>query len=132
MEQAVDAKKIVIIDDEEDVVMYLAAILADNGFEVATATDGREGIRLVQEIRPDLVCLDILMPGETGFSLYRKIKEDMNLGTMPVLIISGMSYEQGGESGARSELDDLPAPDHYIEKPVQPEKFLKTVRTIIG
>jgi CheY-like chemotaxis protein len=120
----------VIVDDEEDVVTYLAALLGDNGYEVGTATDGREGFGLIRDTRPDLICLDILMPGETGLSLYRRIRSDPGLEGIPVIIISGMNYRGSvaGEAGA----GDIPPPDAYIEKPVKPGPFLETVRAVIG
>jgi CheY-like chemotaxis protein len=125
-------KRVVIIDDEEDVATYLAALLSDNGYEVHTAADGREGLEIVKSTKPDLVCLDILMPVETGISLYRKIKADPTVSTVPVIIISGMNY--GEQVGGKDDpaADDIPEPEHYLEKPVKPAQFLETVRAIIG
>ena len=119
-------KKVVIIDDEKDVVTYLAAMLLDNDYEVHTATNGKAGFDLVKQLKPDLVCLDILMPGETGVSLFRKIRSSAGLKKIPVIIISGMSF--GDEVGN----GDLRPPEHYMEKPVRPDQFLETVRSVIG
>jgi CheY-like chemotaxis protein len=123
------SKRIVIVDDEEDVVTYLAALLDDNGYEVRTATDGREGFKLIRETRPDLVCLDILMPGETGLSLFLKIRSDPALSRLPVIIISGMNYQAAVE---KNEVAGVPPPEMYIEKPVKPGPFLDAVRSVIG
>jgi CheY-like chemotaxis protein len=128
----VEAKKVVIVDDEEDVVTYLAALLDDNGYDVFTATDGREGFRLIKDARPDLVCLDILMPGETGLSLYRKVRSDPELAHLHVIIISGMNYEGAVEAESADGAADIPPPERYIEKPVKPGPFLDAVRSVIG
>jgi CheY-like chemotaxis protein len=110
-------KKIAIIDDEQDIVTYLSSVLQDNGFEVCSATNANDGFDLVRTQRPDLVCLDILMPEETGCSLYKRIKDDKTLKGIPVLIISGLNVQQElgrlfGSNGDRRE------PDGYIEKPI--------------
>lgn len=126
-----ETRKVVIIDDEEDVVEYLEALLDDHGFEVHTAMDSREGMKLVRKIKPHLVCLDVLMPGETGLSLFRKIKQTPELSEIPVIMISGMNYDK---DVAASETNDpgQPVPVHYLEKPVKPEAFLDMVKAILG
>jgi CheY-like chemotaxis protein len=125
-------KKVVIVDDEEDVVMYLSDLLGDNGYDVSSASDAREGLQLIKDRKPDLVCVDILMPVETGFSLYRKIRTDPDTRGIPVIIISGMSYSDQ-EAGEHETCNgDIPPPDHYMEKPVKPGPFLEVVRGIIG
>lgn len=127
-----EPKRVLIIDDEVDVVTFLAALLSDNGYEVLTTVDGREGLEIVKTMKPDLVCLDILMPKETGISLYMKIKADPDVGGVPVIIISGMGC--GGHMVGEEDIEagDIPAPEEFIEKPVRPAQFLETVRAIIG
>lgn len=126
-----ETRKVVIIDDEEDVVEYLEALLDDHGFEVHTAMDSREGMKLVQEVRPSLVCLDVLMPGETGLSLFRKIKGTPELAEIPVIMISGMNYDKDVAASETND-PDQPVPEHYLEKPVKPEAFLNMVKAILG
>ncbi|MBI5117053.1 response regulator [Candidatus Poribacteria bacterium] len=118
-------KKIAIIDDEPDIVFYLASALQDNGFEVCTATNAHEGLELIRSQRPDLVCLDILMPEQTGFSLYRKIKEDKSLKGVRILIISALSMEQ-----EMARIGSALKPDGYIEKPVDISLFITTVQRL--
>jgi DNA-binding response OmpR family regulator len=127
-----EAKRVVIVDDEEDVVLYLASILSDNGFDVRTASNGRDGLKAIRESKPHLICLDILMPGETGVSLYRKIREDKALEAIPVLIISGINYYDSVDSEGNGARDGVKPPDGFMEKPVKPEQFLGTVRDVIG
>lgn len=120
-------KKIVIIDDEPDIVLYLASALQDSGFEVCTASNANEGLELIRSQHPDLVCLDILMPEETGCSLYRKIKEDRTLNDVRVLIISGLNMEQElGRLGAGATFE----PDGYIEKPIDLPSFMDMIQDL--
>lgn len=128
-------KKIAIIDDEPDIVFYLASALQDSGFEVCSATNANEGLELIRCQRPDLVCLDILMPEETGCSLYRKIKEDRTLNDVRVLIISGLNMEQEiGRLGAgtREGSGAMPEPDGYIEKPIDLPSLMETIQELIA
>ena len=127
-----EANRVVIVDDEEDVVLYLASILSDNGFDVRTASNGREGLKAIRESKPHLICLDILMPGETGVSLYRKIREDAALEAIPVLIISGINYYDSVDPEGNGRDGDVKPPGGFMEKPVKPEQFLETVRNVIG
>src|SRR4030042_3673107 len=86
-------KKAVVIDDEPDILVYLSTALENNGFEVFSISNSNEGIRIIREYVPDLLCLDILMPGKTGLSIYNEIKKDKQLADIPVIIISGLNMK---------------------------------------
>ena len=68
--------KILIVDDEPDVIAYLSIALEDNDYLVKSATNASAGFQIAQEFMPDIICLDILMPGQTGVSLYEKLRMD--------------------------------------------------------
>jgi CheY-like chemotaxis protein len=124
--------KIAIIDDEPDIVTYLTSALQDNGFEVCSAGSATEGFDLIRSQRPDLVCLDVLMPEETGFSLYRRLREDASLMKMRVVIISGLNLKQEMPrilSGRNGDAAALP-PDGYIEKPIDLPLFIETIQRL--
>jgi len=125
-------KKIAIIDDEPDIVTYLTSALQDNGFDVCSACSVTDGFKLINTQHPDLVCLDILMPEETGFSLYRRLKEDSSLKDIRVVIISGLNLKQDMPRilGKNGDTDALIPPDGYIEKPVDLPLFLETVQRL--
>lgn len=118
-------KRIAIIDDEIDIVIYLTSALQDNGFDVCSATNATEGLEIIRSQRPDLVCLDILMPEEIGYSLYRKIKRDKSLEDTRVLIISGLNIEQ-----EISRVGSLIEPDGYVEKPIDISSFIKKIQEL--
>ena len=87
-------KKILVVDDDPAIRSYLSALLSDNGYEVATAADAEEGMNLAKSDMPDLITLDIEMPGEWGPRFYRQLSKDKTLKEIPVIIISGLSGQQ--------------------------------------
>ena len=82
------AKKILIIDDEKDMVDILNTILQHDGYEVVTAYDGEEGLQRVKESTPDLIITDIMMPRMDGFTFAQKIKEDPSTSGIPIIMLT--------------------------------------------
>jgi len=121
-------KRVVVIDDEQDIVTFLTTALLDNGFEVNFAEDAVKGMDIIREFKPDLICLDILMPGRTGMSIYHEIKEDENFRSIPVLIVSGLKKEEVLKDMNFKELEPE---DLYLEKPVSPDDFIANVKKMI-
>ena len=83
-------KKILIVDDDPVIVKYLQAVFSDNGYATCNATSSMEGLELVRREMPDLITLDIQMPGEWGPRFYRKLRQDKELREIPVIVISGI------------------------------------------
>ena len=87
------AKTILVVDDDPDTRTFLTTVLQDNGFNTATAEDGVQALASIEESAPDLIALDITMPEKSGVAVYRKVKEDDKLKSIPVIIITGVSSE---------------------------------------
>jgi len=87
-------KKILVIDDDLNIRDYLVSLFNDNGYEAYIAGDVKEGIKEAQKIKPDLITLDIEMPGEWGPRFYRQLSQDPELKNIPVIVISGLSGHQ--------------------------------------
>ena len=124
------SKKILIIDDEPDIVMYLKLLLENNGYSVVTASDGQEGFELAQTEKPDLVCLDIMMPRKTGVALYQEIKTDPKLKKLPCIIISAYesAYSFKGQAFRRLVQDKtIPEPLKFFEKPIDANIFIEFI-----
>ncbi|MBN1212563.1 MAG: response regulator [candidate division Zixibacteria bacterium] len=121
------AKKVLIIEDEPDVMEYLNTVLENNGYRTYTSTDAENAFAMVKEIVPDLICLDIMMPRESGLSFYKRLKETKTLKNIPVVVVSGVI--QQGEFDFRSFVPDetIAPPERYIEKPIVVDDFLDTV-----
>ena len=124
--------KILIVDDEPDIQTYLSTVLKDNGYEVAVAGNGEEGLTMAQEIKPDLITLDVLMPEKSGIRLYRELRKIDGLKEIPVIIITGVSAVAPAfrdfETFIKSR--SIPAPNGYLEKPVKPEQVLRLIEEI--
>ncbi len=73
------AKNVLIVDDDQGSQKYVSTVLRENGYEPHSAYDGKEGLEKLQEIKPDLIVLDVMMPKKTGFTLFKQIKRDDEL-----------------------------------------------------
>lgn len=129
------AKKVLVVDDEMDVRIFIATLLEAHGYQPALAADGEQGLEMARSLKPALVTLDVMMPKESGIKMYRELKTDPELSDIPVLIISGLAKKTFLHS--QKVLDkfrdqQVPTPEGYIEKPPEPEELLEEVRRILG
>jgi CheY-like chemotaxis protein len=123
------AKKILIVEDEKDPKRYLELLFTENGYETATAADGREALAIIKSFKPDLVTLDILMPEQSGIKFYREMKKNPELSKVPVIIISAATRYKDlfGRDHAT-----MPKPYAFIEKPINKEDLLAKIGEAIG
>ncbi|RJP55406.1 MAG: response regulator [Deltaproteobacteria bacterium] len=123
-------KKIMVIDDESDVITYLTTLLEENGYQTDSAKDGVEGLKKIKENKPDLICLDILMPEKSGIGLYRELKKDAELKGIPVVIVTGFRGDEHPLMDFKEFLNkrSVPGPEGYMEKPIDKQKFLEMIR----
>ncbi|MFH1530160.1 MAG: response regulator [Pseudomonadota bacterium] len=133
--QTTGMKRILIIDDEPSVVMYLETLLQDNGYATATAGNGREGFEEAKRERPDLVCLDITMPEESGIRFYRNLKGDPELKSVPVVVVTAVTG-YGGDSEPfekfLSTRKQVPPPEAFFSKPIDRQEFLDAVGRLLS
>ena len=122
-------KKILIVDDEEDVLTYFEAVFQDNGFDTVSAEDGIEGFELAKSEKPDLIVLDITMPKQSGLKTYRQYKGHPALKNIPVIIVTAVndSFKE-----LLDELEDLEIPKDIFYKPIDPKALLKVVAEILS
>ncbi len=120
--------KIVIVDDNHDLLFTMETFLSRNGFEVLTADGGRKGLDLIKENNPDLVLLDIMMETNySGLDVCKGIRSDANTKNIPIIGISGI----GDELGIRIDKwgdDDYFSVDEFFEKPVDRDKLLERIK----
>jgi Fe-S oxidoreductase/ActR/RegA family two-component response regulator len=122
--------KILVIDDEPDVRVYLRTIFREQGAEVIEAPDANQGMRALQSERPDLMTLDLILPRKTGEKLYWEIRKDERFAALPVVIVSGYAAVDSPRIDFHRFLAEkhLPEPDGMIEKPIDVEKLLAAVK----
>ena len=128
-------KKIMIVDDDPDVVLFLSTVLKDHGYDTIDAPNGQEGLKKARSELPDLILLDLMMPQKSGISLLSDLKEDDSLKMIPVIMVTGVSGETGIDlesffqrSSTAGENAGVMRPQGFIEKPVDPEKLLRLVK----
>ena len=122
-----EQKRILIIDDEEDIRTYLSTLLADQGFQTVVAKDGAEAMKILQQEVPDLITLDISMPEKSGVKFFREIKTDDRWKGIPVVIVTGVSEDFRNFISSRHQ---IPSPEGFVSKPISPEEILNLVRTM--
>ncbi len=115
-------KKILIVDDERDIVKALMIRLQGAGYEVVTAFDGAQGVFVAHKEKPDLIILDIRMPAGNGFSVAQRLKRSVHTFTIPVIFLTG-SPEKNSEAKAMA----LGA-RFYVKKPYDPEELLDAIK----
>ena len=128
-------KKILIVEDEDDVVEFVSSVLKENGFLPVIARNGEEALEIIKQERPDLVIMDILMPKQSGIKMYRKLKTTEALRQIPVVIYSGIARRTYLRTqAAREEMEGqtVPEPEAYVEKPAKPEHLAEIVKKILG
>jgi CheY-like chemotaxis protein len=123
------AKTVLVVDDDPDARDFLTTVLQDNGLASTTARDGTEAIAMLEDMVPDLVALDISMPGKSGVAVFRKLRDDERLASVPVIIITGVSDDFKQYISTRRQ---VPPPDGYISKPVDHEEFMAMVKKLLG
>jgi CheY-like chemotaxis protein len=111
-------KKILVIDDDPKIVEYLVALFEDNGYEIRSAGTAQEALDVAKKMLPDLITLDLEMPGEWGPRFYRKMSQDPELKNTPVIVISGLSGNEYAVGKAVAS----------ITKPFDKDELLKIVK----
>ena len=115
------SKKILVVDDEKDIVETLSFMMRARGYEVIEAYDGEEGLKLAKEQSPDLMILDVMMPKINGYKIARLLKYDSKYKHIPIIMVTARGQDSdkliGEETGA----------DEYIRKPFEFEEVLDCV-----
>ncbi len=118
--------KILVVDDEPDILTFICAVLADNGATVLQACHGDEALEVARKEKPDLMTLDISMPGKDGGQVFEEMRRDPTLRSIPVCIISGkpelrrLIYQR-----------TVPPPEGFLDKPIDRKSLLWSIRKIL-
>jgi len=116
--------KILLVDDSKTELHYLSDLLAKRGFAVRTAENGDEAMRRLDEDKPDLILMDVVMPGQNGFQLTRAITRDPRFAGVPVIMCTSKGLETDKVWGMRQGASD------YVVKPVNAEELLGKIRAV--
>ncbi len=114
--------RVLIIEDDADIALGVQTVLGRNGFEVTTAAEGREGLRVFHSKRPDIVVLDVGLPEMDGWTVLERIRE---LSEVPVLMLTAHGQEADKVRGLRGGADD------YLTKPFGNAEFIARVQALL-
>jgi len=119
-------KKILIADDDQDTVSFLASMLRANKYEVVVAFDGMQTITVAHKEKPDLILLDIMMPVRSGINIFENLKMSALTAIIPVIFITGVANSEIKQKALKMGAAD------YIVKPFKTEYLLSKVRKVLG
>jgi len=117
--------KVLLLEDEQDVAELIRYTLAKDGYDVLVSGNGAEALRLAREHRPDVVLLDIMVPQLNGWEVCRRLKQDADLASIPVIMVSGRVDEGDKVLGFELGADD------YVTKPFSPRELLARIRAVL-
>lgn len=117
--------KVLVVDDEPVIRELEAGVLGELGHQVIQASNGEEALRLIGEDPPDLVLLDIMMPGLTGIEVCRQLREDKRTRTIPVIVVSGVDAKKALEESIIAGADD------FLAKPIDSLELMVRVRSML-
>jgi DNA-binding response OmpR family regulator len=127
-------KKILVVDDDLNMRIFISTVLKTSGYTAFAARDGKEGFRKAEENAPDLIILDVMMPDEGGVLMYRNLKSHPKMKCIPVVMLSGVESATFSHTLKLLNLGlqaDLPEPEAYLEKPPKPDELLQTIKEIL-
>ena len=119
--------KILVVDDEPDVRVFLRTVLEDAGAEIYEASDGNHALAMARKHKPDLITLDLSMEGKDGISTFAELRSDAEIAGIPVCIVTGhpefreLIYQRA-----------VPVPDGYMDKPVKDAELVDNLHRILG
>jgi DNA-binding response OmpR family regulator len=116
-------KKILIVEDDKFLRDLINQKLTKEGYETSEAIDGEEGVKIVKEVKPDLVLLDLILPGIDGFEVLAKIKGDPGTSSIPVIILSNLGQKEDVEKGLK-----LGAVDYLIKAHFTPGEIIDKIK----
>jgi two-component system, OmpR family, alkaline phosphatase synthesis response regulator PhoP len=119
------ANRILVVDDDKQIVRLVQSYLEKSGFTILTAYDGENALRIIRHERPDLIVLDLMLPGKDGWEITKAIRADANLAATPILMLTARIEDTDKILGLELGADD------YLTKPFNPREVVARVRAIL-
>lgn len=118
--------QVLIVDDSPTEIHVLTSILQKLGHEVFTASNGEEGVERAKELKPDLILMDVVMPGMNGFQATRSLSKDPSTASIPIIIVTTKDQETDRVWGLRQGAKD------YVTKPVAEAEMVSKIKALLG
>ncbi len=126
-------KTILVVDDEPDVRNFISACIEDAGFNVETAENGKEALAKIDSNPPDLMTLDMVMPGLSGIQVLRRLRKKKGMAEIPVIVITAHARDEMGSEDIKQfqAFTAGQGPKHVLEKPITPASLVKAICEIL-
>ncbi|MBN1582398.1 MAG: response regulator [Anaerolineae bacterium] len=121
-----ERKKVVCVEDEPEMIDLVRLILERKGFDFRGADGGQKGLDMIREDKPDLILLDLMMPGMDGWEVYRQVKADDRLSDIPVIVVTAKAQSIDKVLGLH-----IARVDAYITKPFGPQELLDAIYKLL-
>lgn len=118
-------KTVLVVDDEKDIVQLIRYNLEREGFKVESAPDGNEALKKAADAKPDLILLDIMLPGKDGYEVMKSLNQSEKTANIPVIFLTAKSAEFDEVLGLELGADD------YVVKPISPRKLISRIRAVL-
>jgi len=128
------AKRVLIVDDDEGVRMFVAGVMEAEGWETEEALNGQQALDSAELDAPDLIILDVSMPVMDGFEAFKRLRDSPFTDKVPIIMLTGINEEQG-ESYDRDRMEEefgVEGPEDFVDKPVDPVFLLQSVMGVVG
>ena len=118
------SKQVLLIEDEPNIIEAISFILSRDGWTVKTHSNGADAVDMVKERQPDVVILDVMLPGKSGYDILRELRDDPEIGTLPVLMLTARGQTKDRDIAERAGCDA------FMTKPFSNADMLETVRAL--
>jgi len=127
-------KRVLIVDDDESVRLFVAGVMEAEGWESIEALNGQQAIDRAEAEKPDLIVLDVNMPVMDGFTAFRMLRESPFTETIPIIMLTAVNEEEGTAYNAdrMEEVFGVKGPEGFVDKPVDPVFLLQSVLGVVG
>lgn len=119
-------KRVLLIEDEPNIIEAIGFILARDGWSVATHSDGRDALEVIRRESPDVLILDVMLPGRSGFDILAELRADSGLAATPVLMLTAKGQVKEREAA------EAAGADRFMAKPFSNAEMLASVRELAG
>ena len=120
------SKQVLLIEDEPNIIEAISFILSRDGWSVKTHSNGADAVEMVRERQPDIVILDVMLPGKSGYDILRELREDPENAALPVLMLTARGQSKDREIAERAGCDA------FMTKPFSNADVLETVRSLVA
>ncbi len=120
-----DKKKVLVVDDDVDLLKMLKLRIEAEGYEFMSAQDGQEMLKLIKMKKPDVILLDIMLPGMDGYTALRKIRKEEEFRDIPVIILTAKEKKKVGD------LFQLEGISFFVEKPFEASDLLQKIKSVL-